>query len=190
MSKKIICTFVCSMVAFALLQCGESGSKTILSSNKNISEETPAEIKIADAKGNITTLGDKMTKEYLFVDFSRSGCSACQAAATDINSNKDFQDTMTNFKCSMVTITPKSGLSAWLRVVGQDSWVAGHSYRPTEMEYDKVASALNFQLSYVPTFLLIDKKWNIVKRDGLNSAMGDIESHDNAVLKQICLGKK
>jgi len=170
-----------------LTSCGQELKQK--SSMKQI-QNTPSEIEIENINGEKTILDREFSKEFLFFDFSREGCGDCQESAARINRSHEFQSTMTDFKCSMITVTPKNGLNGWIRRIGRDSWIAKHSFRPVEIEYDKIAEALQFEDFSVPLFLLIDKQWNIVKQEGLTESNGRIKTFDNVVLKRICSLKK
>ncbi len=186
LGKCLFRLFLMAIVALTFTYCGNSFEESRLAS---IQEEAPADIEIANYKGEQTTLGAYHQKKFLLVDFSRAGCGGCMDSAERMNVDAVFQEVIEKGLCKMITITPTSGLPSWIEIVGENSFVAKHSFNPLAMEYDQVAEALKFNMQSVPTFLLIDRSWSIVTGDGLTSASGDIESYDNAELKKICKGE-
>jgi thioredoxin-related protein len=116
-----------------------------------------------DAQGNTVRLSEIFRGEYLLLDFSQPGCSACISMAEELTTDQEFMRAfaLEGSKCSMATVVPQSQRSGWLSMFSATDMIGRHSVFPAG-GFSEVAGKFGERITATPTFLLIDRSGNVV----------------------------
>lgn len=121
------------------------------------------DVEVTDANGAKVMLSSFFKGDYLLLDFSQPGCSACVSMAQELADDEDFRWAFTgaSAKCSHATVVPSSQMSSWLRMFPVSGTVGAHSIFPSG-GFAAVAGKLGRTITATPTFMLVDRSGKVI----------------------------
>ncbi len=141
--------------ALVLRDIGSNPSISVLPAGKDS--------EVTDARGNKVMLSSLFSGEYLLLDFSAPGCSACTSIARRLSSDQNFLAAFSGQpgKCSSFTIVRSSEMSSWLNIFPASETTGSHTISTSE-GFGAVAGRFGKSISATPTFFLVDRAGNVV----------------------------
>lgn len=109
---------------------------------------------------------EEFTKEYFLVNISSSGCDDCISEAESINQDTIFQEYFwMSWSCDFSVFVDNWLLNSWIDDIGSWTFIAEHSFELIWMTTYYLPQLFSTPVAtQLPTFLLINRAWETVRR--------------------------